>query len=85
MHKSCAQTVCGLVESAGKVSGFYPTSTARTSYLKNWLTFVHNLNTSFAQTAGSFPQKNLLLGPLNFSGLYTQTTGPMNTTNLIKE
>jgi hypothetical protein len=85
MLNICAQVVGWCGDTLGKVRSLCAVSTAQVLCALGVPGFEHSLCSFCAHLCGSFPQKTLHLSPPYFLKLYPFSTGPINTTNLIKE
>jgi hypothetical protein len=85
MHNNCAQIVIMAGEMLGKLKMFCTQSPTSLCTAQTSLSFAHNLRTVCTQAAQSYTHKFNYLSPPYFSKFYTLPTGPINTTNLIKE
>ena len=81
----CVKAVNSMWVRLGKVVSLSPVSTSLAEYLTSRVFLYPVLWTDFKQLGGLFTQ--LIAGDLDLFGrsFYTLPTGPMNTTNLIKD
>jgi hypothetical protein len=85
MHNKCVQTVFSAGEILGKAKGFYTQSTVDVALPQTGLSFTHNFRTICAQAWTYIVYKCLYRNSPYILKLYPFPTGPINTTNLIKE
>jgi hypothetical protein len=80
----CAKAVQSLLRAFGKAAGLSTLSTVSPKYLTSQVFSSGGLWTGFAQAHGSFTQAFRSIFNLSRWALDTISTGPTNTTNLIK-
>ena len=85
MLKACVKAVYSLCKNLGKVLGLSTLSTVRIKYLTSQVFFVRNLSTALRRLPGAYEQSISSIFNLLDQYLYPLYTGPINTTNLIKE
>jgi hypothetical protein len=85
MHNKCVQAVFSAGEILGKAKGFYTQSTVDVALPQTGLSFTHNFRTICAQAWTYNVYKCLYRNSPYILKLYPFPTGPINTTNLIKE
>ena len=85
MLKSCVKLVDKFRTSLVKLAGLCPKSTVLPKYLTSQVFFKRGLSAGFEQLLDTYKQPGwAIFNPL-FNSFYTLTTGPITTTNLIKE
>jgi uncharacterized membrane protein YiaA len=82
MLRACGLAVQKTGDKTGKALSIYTLSTARSALIAIRAIFVHILNTGFCYLSAAFSQ---FFYPLALDHVSTFSTGPINTTKLIKE